>query len=65
MAELGGFLAFIGMMMWMGVGGWAFRRLGPETSREALGGLFVGCLLLAPFAAGAAVADRARKEESQ
>jgi hypothetical protein len=55
-------LAFgIFAMLWLVVGGWAFRKLGESTDKRAIGVLFGMCVLLAPFLAGIAIAERSPK----
>ncbi len=49
------------LMLWLGVGGWAFRRLADEMNKKDMPGLFGFCLVLAPFAAGAAIAEMKKK----
>ena len=54
-----------GVIVWLMLGGWACRRMGPGTPDSLLGGLVVACLLLAPFAAGVAVAELTFKRRAQ
>lgn len=55
MSELGIGLVVI---LWLALGGYAFRIWGHDTKSKELGWMFVACILLAPVAAGAAFADR-------
>ena len=61
MTELAGFLGLIGLMFWLGVGGWACAVLGEDMEKELNGSHFIACMLLAPFAAGVALAISRRE----
>lgn len=45
------------IMLWLGLGGWTFRVLAPDTERGLTNGLILGCIVIAPFLAGLALAD--------
>lgn len=57
---MGETIAFGCVVAWLAMAGWSFRRLGKDTDRKATGALFLLCLVLAPFCAGVALAERKR-----
>lgn len=53
MGELTAVLMFVCAMAWMGLGGWAFAYFAQDSDNGPIGGIVIGCLVLAPFVAGA------------
>lgn len=49
---------FAAVLIWLALGGFGFRVFGRDMASDGLPGLFFACLLLAPFAAGAAIAEK-------
>jgi hypothetical protein len=49
------------VIIWLCLGGWAFRKLAAGENSKTIGGLFIFCILLAPFAFGSAIADLNRR----
>lgn len=48
---------FVAIVVWLGLGGWSYRCLSESSKSSDLAGLIWACLLFAPFAAGAALAE--------
>lgn len=44
-------------IVWLGLGGWSFRRMGPSIPQDILVPVFAACLLLAPVVAGVVIAE--------
>jgi hypothetical protein len=51
-----GFLAFVGLMIWLAAGGWAFADIS-DWGKNAIGAV-IFCMVLGPFAFGSALAKR-------
>jgi hypothetical protein len=47
----------ISIILWLGLGGAAFQDAVTETEVDLRGGLLIFCVVLAPFAFGASVAE--------
>jgi hypothetical protein len=54
-------IEFVCVIIWFGLGGWAFAVLAEDSDKDTTVGLLFGSALFAPFLAGAAVADIFRK----
>lgn len=56
-------LLFIPVIVWLVLGGYAFRLfVSPADDDGMLYALFIACVVLAPFAFGAALANKAKKK---
>lgn len=58
-------IALVGLIAWLGIGGWAFAHhvTQPATKDSQIGLLIVFCALFAPFFAGMAIWEIARDKE--